>query len=117
MRLYRRFKAYLALREAIRQADEKHLDGGGRFYVLPGSDGKLVVTDKKNFRILRRKHYINKEATIQDALNECFYFTPYKDGSGAISPLAIQVKRAQYLIWADAQHTIKKAKKKKRRLQ
>lgn len=112
MKLYRRFKAYLALREAIRKADDANARGGGRFYVLGTGDGKLIVTDKKNYRGLKRKGYINKNATTQDALDECFYFTPYKDGHGYITPEILAIKRQQYLSWCDAIHEIRKKRKK-----
>ena len=112
MKLYRRFKAYLALREAIRKADDAHSRGGGRFYVLGTADGKLIVTDKKNYRGMKRKGYINKNATTQDALNECFYFTPFKDGHGCIIPEILAIKRKQYLSWVDAIHELKKKRKK-----
>lgn len=112
MKLYRRFKAYLALREAIRKADDAHAAGGGRFYVLGDANGNLIVTDKKNFRGLKRKGYIDRNATTQDALNECFYFTPFKDGHGSITPFIQDIKRKQYLSWVDACHELKKRKKK-----
>ena len=99
------------LREACRQADEKHLAGGGRFYVLGTTDGKLIVTDKKNYRGLKRKGYIDRNATTQDALNECFYFTPFKDGHGYITKETLAIKRKQYLSWCDAIHELKKKKK------
>lgn len=108
MKFFRRLKAYLALREAINKADNAHADGGGRYYVLGTADGKLIVTDKKNYRCLKRKGYIDKNATTQDALNECFYFTPFKDGHGYITPEIIAIKRRQYLSWVDACHEMKK---------
>lgn len=112
MKLFRRFKAYLALREAIRKADDAHANGGGRYYVLGTTDGKLIVTNKKNYRGLKRKGYINRNATTQDALNECFYFTPFKDGSGYITPEILAIKRQQYISWCDAIHELKKNRKK-----
>jgi len=111
MKFIRRLKAALMLREAIRKADDAHAAGGGRFYVLGTTDGKLIVTDKKNFRGLKRKGYIDRNATTQDALNECFYFTPFKDGSGYITPEILAIKRKQYLSWCDAIHELKKKKK------
>ena len=113
MKLYRRFKAYLALRDAINRADNAHLDGGGRYYVLGTADGKLIVTDKKNFRGLKRKGYIDRNATTQDALDECFYFTPFKDGHGAINDTIMRNKRQQYLAWCDAIHAMKKKNRSK----
>ena len=112
MNIFRRIKAVLALREAIRQADEAHANGGGRFYVLGGSDGKLIVTDKKNYRILKRKGYIDKNATTQDALNECFYFTPFKNGDGYITNEQRNIKAEQYMRWVDAYYKLKKQLKK-----
>lgn len=112
MKFFRRFKAYLALRDAIQKADNAHADGGGRYYVLGTADGKLIVTNKKNFRGLKRKGYIDKDATTQDALNECFYFTPFKDGHGYITPEILAIKRQQYLSWCDAIHELKKKQKK-----
>lgn len=115
MKLFRRFKAYLALREAIRKADDAHARGGGRFFILGSADGKLIVTDKKNYRGLKRKGYIDRNATTQDALNECFYFTPFKDGHGAINKVIMDIKRKQFLSWVDAIHEMKKKTKKKNR--
>jgi len=113
MKLFRRFKAYLALREAIRKADNWHANGGGRIYVLGAADGTLVVTDKKNYRGLKRKGYIDRNATTQDALNECFYFTPFRNGSGYMTEYQRQYKRAQYLSWVDAIHEMKKKNRSK----
>lgn len=112
MKFFRRLKAALMLREAIRKADNAHANGGGRFYVLGTADGKLIVTDKKNYRGLKRKGYINRNATTMDAERECFYHTPFKDGHGAISDLGIKFKRRQYLAWVDAIHEKKKNRNK-----
>lgn len=116
MNIFKRIKAVLALREAIRQADEKHLDGGGRIYVLGGTDGKLIVTDKKNFRGLKRKGYIDKTATTLDALSECFYFTPFKNGDGYITNEVRNAKAREYMSWVEANHRLKKQLKKISRL-
>lgn len=101
----------LMFREAIRKADKAHADDGNRYYVMPSSEGKLLIMDKTNFRILKRKHYISQKATVQDLLNECFYFTPYRNGDCAITPEILEIKRRQYSSWCRAIYKIKKSKK------
>lgn len=95
-------------REAIRKADRAHANDGNRYYVMPSAEGKLLIMDKKNFRILKRKHYIDSRARVQDLVNECFYCTPYSNGEGALDPFAIEFKRQQYLAWYKAAHQKKK---------
>lgn len=98
-------------REAIRKADKAHADDGKRYYVLPSAEGKLLIMDRENFRILKHKHYINSRARVQDLVNECFYCTPYRNGDGALSPEQLSIKRKQYQSWCQAFHHLKKAKK------
>ena len=114
MNFLQKLKMRLMYREAIRKADKAHADDGGRYYVLPSAEGKLLIMDKKNFRILKRKHYINSKATVQDLLNECFYFTPYCNGDCAITAEILAIKRKQYLSWCEAFHKIKKSRRKTR---
>ncbi len=99
MNIFKRFFAYLRLREAVRKADEAFRLTGRRHYVLPGQGRTLIVMDRKNFRILRRKGYIPKEAAIIDATLESFYFTPHADGSGRLSPSARPPNVQQYFSW------------------
>jgi hypothetical protein len=98
-------------REAIRKADRAHSKDGNRYYVMPSAEGKLLIMDRDNFRILKHKHYISRKATVQDLLNECFYFTPYRNGDCAITRDILDIKRKQYLSWCRAVHHLKKSKK------
>ena len=105
MNIFQRFKASLRLREAIRMADKAHLSTGNRFYVLPrnGSNGKeLIVMDRKNFRKLKLKHYINGEVRVFDLVRECFYCTPYANGNQFLSEADRKKKVRQYFAWVDA---------------
>lgn len=108
MNIFQKIKASLMYREAIRKADRAHNSDGGRYYVMPSAEGKLLIMDKKNFRIFKRKHYISSKATVQDLVNECFYCTPYSNGTGELPPPAIALKRKQYLDWYQATHRKKK---------
>lgn len=109
----REFFAYLRLREAVRKADEAYQQTGKRHYVLPsfGGDRKLLVMDRSNFRILKRKGYITSKAMIHDAMLESFYFTPHRDGSGWLTEKDRRRKIRQYFSWYAAE--IKAAKERK----
>lgn len=112
MNIFVKFMAYVRLQEAIRLADNQHRNNGQRFYVMPAADGKLIIMDRKNFRGLKRKHYINGNATQRDLLVECFYFTPTRDGNGAITPEQLRLKTAQYYAWVNATRALNRHRKK-----
>ena len=113
MNIFQQFFAYLRLREAVRKADEAYRLHRRRYYVLPGPARSLLVMDRSNFRILKRKGYIDQKALTQDAAIESFYFTPYADGSGSISEPDRRHKVRQYFSWY--QNRLKEAKKRKER--
>lgn len=112
MNIFQQFFAYLRLHEAVRKADEAHRLSGQRYYVLPGSDRSLVVMDRQNFRILKRKGYISPKAFTRDAALESFYFTPFADGSGPLSEADRRHKVMQYFSWYETR--LKEAKKRRR---
>jgi glutaredoxin-related protein len=111
MNIFIKFKAFLQLREAVKKADKAHEEDGERYYVLPTNDGKLIVMDRKNFRILKKKHYINRNSNIRDLVEECFYCTPYRDGSMFLTEKAIEMKRQQFYSWKEAYRKMNKARK------
>ena len=111
---YRYLRDYLRLREAIRMADEQHAKDGDRYYVIPSTDGTLLIMDRKNFRGMKRKHYIGKNVTLNDLQREAFYYTPYANGRDGLTPEACQERANAYYAWASFQHKIKKAKKNKK---
>ena len=100
MNIFKRFCATLRLYEAVRLANKAHRKTGERYYVIPNGRGvKLIITDRKNFRKLKQKHYIHHKVFVRDLTVECFYCTPYRNGSGALSKKAIDLKRRQYIKW------------------
>lgn len=113
MNIFRKIKAALCLREAIRQADEAHSKNGHRYYVMPtsGETGQLVIMDRDNFRKLKQKGYIGIRTFVSDLERECFYCTPYSNGSGELPADIIKQKRASYYSWLEVIRKIKKAKK------
>lgn len=110
MNIFSKFYHYLQLREAVKQADKAHLLNGQRFYVMPAQDGKLIVIDRRNFRALKSKHYINRDTNLHDMLSECFYFTPHRNGDGYILPTTRRQKVIQYFQWVEAMKQLKKKK-------
>jgi hypothetical protein len=111
MNIFSKFKAYLRLREAVIQADKAHAKDGARYYVIPAANEKLLITDRKHFRILKQKGYIHRDRTVTDLIAFSFYFTPYKDGSRALSPDYAIEKREAYFRWVDNCRKTKKTKK------
>ncbi len=114
MNFIRKFKASLRLREAIKMANKAHNETGHRYYVMPqyGSCGqKLIVMDRQNFRRLKMKHYITREARVFDLVRECFYCTGYANGDQYLSEADRKKKVQQYFAWVDAD---RKATKQKR---
>ena len=95
------FKDYLRYRKAVQMADDAHAKDQDRYYVMPSMDGKLLVMDRKNFRILKKKGYIAKNATIQNAIDECFYFTPRLNDVGMVEPV-IKERYEEYKKWCKA---------------
>lgn len=112
MNILQNFKARLQLRDAIKKADEAHQKTGERFYVLPLSQdrAKLVIMDRHNFRLMKRKRYIGRDVFVKDLERECFYFTPYCNGSCSINSELARLKLRQYLDWYA--YCIKKSKSK-----
>lgn len=101
MNVFQKIKAILRFDEAVQRAEQAHLKNGNRYYVVPSfaSRGKLIVMDRFNFRKLKQKGYITRNALVHDLERECFYFTPYRNGSSAISTELKKLKRKQYLEW------------------
>jgi hypothetical protein len=110
MNIFHKLKSSLMYREAVRKADRAHADDGRRYYVLPSAEGKLLIMDRENFRILKHKHYIDSRARVQDLVDECFYCTPYRNGDGALPPEQQAIKRKQYFSWYRAFSRLKKLK-------
>ena len=98
----------LRLRKAVMMAEEAHAKNGERYYVMPTADGKVMVTDRKNFRIMKRKGYVSDKATVPDLARECFYCTPYRNGKEELPPDVVALKRRQYLSWAGACRSMRK---------
>ena len=102
--IFKRFRAALRLKEAIRQAEKAHQVNGQRYYVMPtsGTSGQLIIMDRANFRKLKQKRYINRSTFVSDLEQECFYCTAYRNGTGKLSSSDIQAKRQQYYSWLTA---------------
>lgn len=92
------------LRKAIMMAEAAHEQNGHRYYVMPTSDGKLAVMDRTNFRILKRKNYISRNATLGQLLTECFYHTAYANGNGVMPDDVRKNKRRAFWLWAKYAH-------------
>lgn len=101
MNIFKKLKASLRLREAIKKAEQAHQETGERYYVMPtaGSKGQLIIMDRKNFRRLKAKGYISQKVKVNDLEKECFYCTSYRNGDGALPDFIIRMKRNEYFLW------------------
>jgi hypothetical protein len=115
MNIFSKIKASLRLREAIKMAKKAHRQTGNRYYVMPsvGSGGKLIVMDRKNFRRLKLKKYINNNAHVFDMVRECFYCTPYANGDQYLSEADQHKKVKQYFAWLEYERKQKKLRKQR----
>lgn len=103
-----KFIDYLHYCWAVKKADDAHEKTGERYYVLPSTNGKLIIMDRRNFRLLRRKKYIMPTANVNNMIGECFYCTPYRNGNGYLSKEGREQKLKQYYAYRDAMRNSKK---------
>lgn len=96
-------------------ADKAHRQNGQRYYVMPqhySGGRKLIVMDRYNFRRLKMKHYIHRDARVFDIVRECFYCTPYRDGNRFLAPEDRRKKVIQYFAWVEADRRATKQRRK-----
>lgn len=120
--MYNPFKQltdYLRYREAVKMADDAHAKDGDRYYVVASNqkNGKpgLIVMDRKNFRKLKQKGYINKAASIRDLVAECFYCTPYANGDAYLDAVGRKLKLALYFSYCESVRKIANQQKKQKK--
>ena len=97
MNIFKRFKAFLRFREAIRQADAAFVKTNQRHYVLPTPDGMLIIMNRKNFRELKRKGYIDRSTYILGLEKGCLYCTPYSNGTRGMNSETREERYQRYL--------------------
>ena len=108
MNIFKKIRAYLQLREAIRMADEAHEANGQRYYVIPNGahadvkGAKLLVLSRADLKQLRIKHYAKPGVTTHDLLRTCFYHTPHRNGTGEMHPEERRIRKAAYYAWYSA---------------
>lgn len=98
MNPFKKIKAYFQITNAINKAENCHAADGDVYYVLPGINGQLLVTDRKHFKILKKKGYINKRRTMLDVKKGCFYRT----SGTSLDPLTKQeasFRRSKFYQW------------------
>ena len=101
IRLLKRLKAKMVYSRAVRMAESASAkDNGNRYYVMPSTvRGKVIIFDRTQFRILKRKHYVKESMKMQDCVKNCFYHTRDKAGN-AMHPLLVEKGRKRFLQWS-----------------
>lgn len=97
MNIFKKFFYSLRFRYAVIMADKAHAKSGICYFVIPDNDGKLVVMDRKNFRLLKHKKYIRKETSYQIAIHTCLYRTPDGSGRNGLSSESMRNRFNQYI--------------------
>lgn len=94
-------------------ANAAHSKDGSRYYVLPCVSPKvfLIVADRKNFRMLQRKHYIDNRWAYSDAINRAFYYTADKSGNGAPTEEILKFRQVAYQFWFQTRLQEKRSQK------
>lgn len=110
MNIIQQLYYYLRYREAVRKAEMAHFNDSDRYYVLPYDGTKLMIVDRKNFKMLKRKGYIDERATMKDVMAECFYFTAGKN-QPSMSQWQQKIKLKQYYAYITAVKLDRKKKK------
>lgn len=117
MNIFKKFYAFLEWHTAITQADKAYQKYNKRFYVIKGENGHLVVTDRKNFRGLRDKHWIRgaNGMDMREVARLSFYHTSHANGIDFMVGSEIRDKREEFYIWFEQSRVEwreKQAKKK-----
>lgn len=114
LNLIRKFKSYLIYREAVAKAETLHSETGDRQFVIPSPDGSLIIVDRRNFRLLKRKGYIEKDVRISDLIISSFYYTSDRSGRYPIPEHEIEIRKQKFYLWR--KRTRKENRKKKERV-
>ena len=102
MRVFRRLAAMVQYEKAVEKAETALMMTGQRQYVVCGMDGekrKLVIMDRRNFRMLRMKHYIRQGMDVKALKEKCVYCTGYANGSGVMTVASRRNGKKRALKW------------------
>jgi hypothetical protein len=109
MNIFKRLFYGLRLRKAVQLADQAHLADGERYYVVPSTEKgiKLIVLNRRNFRLLKQKHYVSRNARVITLDSECFYA-----GSRTPSQFELELRAQAYFSWVEQKLAADKPKEK-----
>ena len=115
MNIFKKFKLFLTFREAVKMANQAYKDCNQRFYIVTTPDNRLVIMNRRQFRILRRKDYIAKDERITDLAYKSIYHTPDGSGRGGISAECLRSRFHVYLdVVREHEQMVKLLKKTKK---
>ena len=114
MNIFKKFYLYLHYWSAVNIASRSYRKYHRRFFVIPGTNGDLLVCDRKNFRGLRAKHWVKNAngLNMKQVADKSFYYTPYADGTGYITATEKKQRLHDYYNWYVRSRLEYKAQKK-----
>lgn len=110
----RSLKSRIQFNMAKRQAEEQHARTNERFYVIPSEKGKLVIMDRKNFRMLKRKKYFSQQMSTTNLMLQSYYYTPDRAGKNGMTPESVKARKEAFSLWKEKLYRQRKRDKKKR---
>lgn len=114
MKFLRELKSKMQFDKAVEQADKEYSKSRNRQYVVPDKDGKLIVMDRKNFRLLKRKSYMPAGMNTPTLMNASYYHTQDRGGNSPMSPEQVQKNKDSYVLWREQLYRARKREKKQK---
>ena len=94
------FIGYIRLKIAVYKAEEAHARLGQRFYVIPSvSKKQLVITDRRNFRIMRMKKYFHRDMIMRNVDDACIYYTAHRNEESPMQRSERKRRALGYYRW------------------
>lgn len=93
MKLFRRIKAEIAYRMAVRAANAGYERTGRTHYVMPTESGKLMIVTAKSFSYLRNTKRADKGIRVRNLHRESLYNTDCRSKKGK------RIRKEKYLRW------------------
>lgn len=101
MKFWKKILAQVKYDRAVKMANKAYEETGHMHFVIPNRNGKivLVVMDRKNFRSIRDKGYIDKNARMLHLYATCVYHTPNAKGENGMTADAISWRKRKFISW------------------
>lgn len=98
---------------AVKKAENEHEKNKSRYYVIPAESGKLIVLDRQNFRLLKKKKYFSNNISTTNLLYQSYYYTADRSGKGEMPKNRMLGKKKDFVLWKEKMYRKRKRDRKK----